>query len=152
MRDCGGDVHLELALLRESQVSIACTGDRKELALTAIELANALERMGDAATAAVLRQQAEAYTGFAIEAHVPYTEMARRLACRNAAAHVDEAGTAEAEPHASCVECCHQAFNGLMREMDHVDALHRLVAIAQKELQAERGALFRWKEGDLVCV
>ncbi|MFQ9868750.1 MAG: hypothetical protein ACLRWP_18725 [Bilophila wadsworthia] len=51
------------------------------------------------------------------------------------------------------MERCHRAFNACSNETCLTSALHRLVAIAQKELKSERGALFRRDEDDrLVCV
>lgn len=51
------------------------------------------------------------------------------------------------------MERCHRAFNAFSNETCLTSALHRLVAIAQKELKSERGALFRRDEDDrLVCV
>ena len=49
------DIPHEQALLRESLDCISGTGDRREEALSANELANVLERIGDAASAAALR-------------------------------------------------------------------------------------------------
>lgn len=48
---------------------------------------------------------------------------------------------------------CHRAFNVFSNETCLTSALHRLVAIAQKELKSERGALFRRDEDNrLACV
>ena len=56
-------------------------------------------------------------------------------------------------PQDSCVERCHRAFNIFSNETCLTSALHRLVAIAQKELKSERGALFRRDEDNrLACV
>ena len=40
-------------------------------------------------------------------------------------------------PQDSCVERCHRAFNACSNETCLTSALHRLVAIAQKELKSE---------------
>ena len=51
------------------------------------------------------------------------------------------------------MERCHRAFNAFSNETCLTSALHRLVAIAQKELKSERGALFRRDEDNrLACV
>lgn len=51
------------------------------------------------------------------------------------------------------MERCHRAFNAFSSETCLTSALHRLVAIAQKELKSERGALFRRDEDNrLACV
>ncbi len=152
--DSGGDPERELALLRESLDSIAGTGDLREEALSTNVLANVLERIGDTASATALRDHAEACSGIRIDRNVSYQQMVllltRHAPGNRLPAH---SGGAYGHPQGSCVERCHRAFNALSNEMCLTSALHRLVAIAQKELNSERGALFRRDEGNgLACI
>ncbi|WP_308775606.1 sigma 54-interacting transcriptional regulator [uncultured Bilophila sp.] len=151
LRDRGGDPEREQALLRESLDSIAGTGDRREEALSANVLADVLERTGDTASAAALRDQAEACSGVRVGRSVSYQQMVLLLT-RHAPGNRLPAPSGGPHPQDSCVERCHRAFNALSNETCLASALHRLVAIAQKELKSERGALFRRDEGNgLAC-
>ena len=154
LRDRGGDPKREQALLRESLDCISGTGDRREEALSANELANVLERTGDAASAAALRDQAEACAGFRVDRSVSYQQMVLLLTRHSQGNRLPALGDGHYDcPQDSCVERCHRAFNAFSNETCLTSALHRLVAIAQKELKSERGALFRRDEDNrLACV
>ena len=154
LRDRGGDPKREQTLLRESLDCISGTGDRREEALSANELANVLERIGDAASAAALRDQAEACAGFRVDRSVSYQQMVLLLTRHSQGNRLPALGDGHYDcPQDSCVERCHRAFNAFSNETCLTSALHRLVAIAQKELKSERGALFRRDEDNrLACV
>lgn len=154
LRDRGGDPEREQTLLRESLDCISGTGDRREEALSANELANVLERIGDAASAAALRDQAEACAGFRVDRSVSYQQMVLLLTRHSQGNRLPALGDGHYDcPQDSCVERCHRAFNVFSNETCLTSALHRLVAIAQKELKSERGALFRRDEDNrLACV
>ncbi|MFQ8888791.1 MAG: hypothetical protein ACLR7Z_11075 [Bilophila wadsworthia] len=135
LRDRGGDPKREQTLLRESLDCISGTGDRREEALSANELANVVERTGDAASAAALRDQAEACAGFASTGAFPTSRWSfatpfpgkqaprpRRRALRL--------------PQDSCVERAPRVQR-FLNETCLTSALHRLVAIAQNK--SERG-------------
>lgn len=152
LRDRGGNPEREQALLRESLSCAVHTGDRREEALSACVLAGVLERLGDAVSAAALRQRADAAVGFRIDLDVPYDRLVIRLALRSAEKRFPDARDADSV-EGSRVERCHRAFNALSSETSPTGALHRLVTIAQRELQSERGALFRRDEDNrLVCI
>ena len=128
--------------------------ERREEALSANELANVLERIGDAASAAALRDQAEACAGFRVDRSVSYQQMVLLLTRHSQGNRLPALGDGHYDcPQDSCVERCHRAFNAFSNETCLTSALHRLVAIAQKELKSERGALFRRDEDNrLACV
>ena len=139
----------EAALLRESRASLAGTGDPREAALTAHELANVLERLGDDASAAPLRKEVEAYAGRRIDRNMPYTSVAVLLT-RHTPLTADRPGQDRLE--SSLFARCNRAFSRLSGETSPENALHRLLAIAQMELKSERGVLFSTDaQGRLAC-
>lgn len=148
LRDQGGDRQREIALLRESRALLAATGDQREYALTAHELANALEREGKRGEANKLRREVAAYAGCALDAAVSYQKAVHLLTCE-----VPEASRHGIPAPPSLLERCSEAFNALSTETSQEDALSRLAAIVQMELKSERAALFRSdEEGGLLCV
>lgn len=109
LRDRGGDPEREQTLLRESLDCISGTGDRREEALSANELANVLERIGDAASAAALRDQAEACAGFRVDRSVSYQQMVLLLTRHSQGNRLPALGDGHYDcPQDSCVERCHR--------------------------------------------
>ena len=149
LRAQGQPPEREAALLRESRTSLAGTGDPREAALTANELANVLERLGDETSASQLRNEVEAYAGRRIDRHMPYASVAILLT-----SHMP-IPSSPAEPdhlESSLIARCNRAFSRISGETSPENALHRLLAIAQMELKSERGILFSTdSQGRLAC-
>ena len=92
--------------------------------------------------------------GFRVDRSVSYQQMVLLLTRHSQGNRLPALGDGHYDcPQDSCVERCHRAFNAFSSETCLTSALHRLVAIAQKELKSERGALFRRDEDNrLACV
>ncbi|HIU17992.1 MAG TPA: sigma-54-dependent Fis family transcriptional regulator [Candidatus Avidesulfovibrio excrementigallinarum] len=149
VRNQGQSAEREAALLRESRASLAGSGDPREAALTAYELANVLERLGDETSAAQLHKEVDAYAGRHIDRHMPYISVAVLLTChiRNASGQPEQNRL-----ESSLIARCSRAFCRLSGEISPENALHRLLSIAQMELKSERGVLFSTNtQGQLAC-
>lgn len=159
-RDRGMDSKCVAALLRESLQQLVPSGDPRELALTAHELANALERTGRIDEAQRIRKELSKATNHPMDATIDYRQAS--ILCLKvstafvayAACDCDASVSLQSLPlHTGrdILERCHKAFHTFPLHDTLSDMYLSLVQVAQVELDVEQVALFTRDDDGKIC-